>query len=95
MKTTWHFLISGKVQGVGYRRYTQDMARLHSLSGWVRNLRDGRVEVMATGEATALQAFHAILLKGPRHGRVDDIQRKDVDRVEEFKGFLVLDEGDG
>jgi acylphosphatase len=68
-----HYLISGRVQGVGYRAFTHRAGRELNLRGWVRNLEDGRVEVIAAGDADRLQRFEAILRQGPPAGRVDSL----------------------
>ena len=57
----WHLFFSGHVQGVGFRFRTREVARRHGIVGFVRNLPDGRVEVVAEGEPAALQAFLADL----------------------------------
>ena len=53
----WHALVSGRVQGVAYRQHTDEQAQRLDLDGWVRNLDDGRVEVLFEGEAEAVQAL--------------------------------------
>ena len=67
------FLISGRVQGVYFRAYTRDEARSLGLQGWVRNLPDGRVEVLAQGDPGKLKAFESWCRKGPPHARVQDV----------------------
>lgn len=57
--------ISGVVQGVGFRFFAERAARRHAISGFVRNLRDGRVEAAAEGERPAVEAFIAELRRGP------------------------------
>lgn len=65
-----HVLITGQVQGVGFRFFTQARAARHGLGGYVRNLPDGRVEVFATGAREALAAFVRDLQQGPSASRV-------------------------
>jgi acylphosphatase len=67
------FLVSGRVQGVGFRAFVADAARVAGVSGWVRNLRDGRVEVFAEGEAAALAGLEAACARGPLLARVDAV----------------------
>jgi acylphosphatase len=67
-------LISGLVQGVNFRYHTFEEARRLGVSGWVRNLLDGRVEVLAEGERAALESFVAWCRRGPRHARVDGVE---------------------
>ena len=67
------FLVSGQVQGVGYRFFSRDAACLEQLSGFVRNLSDGRVEAQAEGELEALDRFEHSLRQGPPSGQVDEV----------------------
>jgi acylphosphatase len=73
------FLVEGKVQGVFFRASTRERALRLGLSGWVRNLDDGRVEVLAAGSADALEALAQWLQGGPPAARVDVVVRQDVD----------------
>ena len=65
--------VSGRVQGVGFRYFTAEKARFQGLSGWVRNLPDGRVEALAIGERPHLEAFLADVRRGPPQSRVSDV----------------------
>jgi acylphosphatase len=67
------YLISGIVQGVGFRYFTQDEAERLRLSGYVRNLRDGRVEVYAIGSQENLARLRTILERGPRGAMVQHV----------------------
>ena len=66
-----HFLIQGRVQGVGFRWFVHREASELALRGWVRNTEDGDVEVVAAGEAEDLAELRASLRRGPRGSRVD------------------------
>ena len=66
-----HFLIQGRVQGVGFRWYVQREAGQRDLRGWVRNTEEGEVEVLASGPAEDLAELRASLRRGPRGARVD------------------------
>jgi acylphosphatase len=68
------FLVSGRVQGVGYRFFADEAARVENLSGWVRNLPDGRVETLVEGDAEAVERFGRQIARGPRGARVDRIE---------------------
>jgi len=68
------FLISGRVQGVFFRASTRDTAVSLGLTGYARNLPDGRVEVVACGEAEAIAALERWLHEGPPMSRVTDVQ---------------------
>ena len=76
MRTSKRFVISGRVQGVGFRYFVQSAAVRESIRGWVRNLDDGRVETAAAGEPAAMERFEQALRQGPPAARVD---RVDVD----------------
>lgn len=69
-----HLVVSGRVQGVFFRGATVDEARRLGVAGWVRNLPDGRVEVLAEGERGALEALVAFCRRGPPAARVDDVE---------------------
>jgi len=69
-------VISGRVQGVGFRYFTETAAVRHGLHGWVRNLPDGRVEIAAEGDADALERFEQQVRHGPSGARIDHV---DVD----------------
>jgi acylphosphatase len=66
--------ISGRVQGVGYRDWTQRKAIGLGLSGWVRNLASGEVEALFSGSAEAVEAMLAACRRGPQLARVNDIE---------------------
>ena len=66
-----HFLIQGRVQGVGFRWYVQREAGELDLRGWVRNTEEGEVEVVASGSAEDLAELRASLRRGSRGSRVD------------------------
>jgi acylphosphatase len=68
------YLISGRVQGVGYRYFAQRAAREVGVGGWVRNLDDGRVEAHAIGEAAALEDFESRLRRGPAFAEVRSVE---------------------
>lgn len=66
-----HFLIQGRVQGVGFRWFVQRQAGMLDLRGWVRNTEEGEVEVVASGSVNDLAELRAKLRSGPRGCRVD------------------------
>jgi acylphosphatase len=82
------WLIEGTVQGVGFRFFVQHKAAALGLSGWARNLEDGRVEVYATGEAERLADLGAALYIGPRMARVRSVEAHEAE-VEKLSSFSV------
>ena len=68
------FLISGRVQGVGFRYFVQRSSAKHQVRGYVRNLDDGRVEVLAEGNPKAVEDFRHDLAAGSTHSRVGEIE---------------------
>lgn len=84
------YLISGRVQGVFYRASTQTAARRLGLSGWVRNLADGRVEVVARGPEAKLAEFALWLWQGPSGANVSTVEEFDATE-KSFSGFEVRD----
>ena len=75
----WRWIVSGRVQGVSYRYYTQEIARQLELTGWVRNLPEGTVEVQVAGDSAVLEQFREQLREGPRFAVVDDIAEEPLD----------------
>jgi len=74
MKKRAHILASGRVQGVCFRMYTWDKASSLDLKGWVRNLPDGRVEIVAEGEGEKIALFLDLIRRGPSSAQVTDLQ---------------------
>lgn len=68
------FLVTGRVQGVGYRYFVLQEAQKLGLTGFARNLPDGRVEVVAEGDDTALAGLEALLREGPSFSRVASVE---------------------
>jgi len=75
-KQARRFFVSGLVQGVGFRYFAQDAAERLRLAGYVRNLRDGRVEAYAIGTEEHLLRFLATLSKGPRGATVHGVTQE-------------------
>lgn len=88
-KLTIHCIVSGRVQGVWFRAGTQDCAKSLGLTGWARNLPDGRVEVMASGEREKLQKLFKWLQQGPELAVVENVAYEELD-FQEFERFGVM-----
>lgn len=89
MRVARHFVVSGRVQGVGFRYFTQAVAQREGVHGWVRNLPDGRVEAAAEGEAEAIERFERALRHGPPGARVEDVDVEDEVPTGREPGFSV------
>lgn len=89
-----HFLVSGLVQGVSFRAFTQRMGMDLGVNGQVRNLKDGRVEIVAAGKADDLEKFLNLIKTGPRRSRVDTLSVKDVAGEAHLDGFSILEDGE-
>ena len=72
------YIVSGRVQGVGFRWFVEREARALGLSGWVRNNPDGNVEVLASGTEDQLAKLKEKLQQGPRAARVDEVTEQDA-----------------
>ena len=82
--------VAGRVQGVFFRAATQDMARSLGLAGWVRNLPDGRVELLAEGTDAAVSELLTWCRVGPRLARVDRCEVSEEQPTGDLVGFNVL-----
>ena len=83
------FYISGLVQGVGFRYFTQRAAARHQVLGYVKNLEDGRVETYTEGEEKAVQEFLNDLSTGPTYSRVEEIEEIVLEPEGLFTTFLI------
>ena len=83
------FFVDGDVQGVGYRFFAQRAAARHQIVGYVRNLDDGRVEVLAEGPAQRVEAFKDELLTGPRFSSVENIEELNLDPSGSYSSFRI------
>jgi acylphosphatase len=89
-----HVIVSGRVQGVAYRYFAEKRAASLGVTGWVRNLYDGRVEVLAEGDRADLELFLGELRKGPRLAQIEDFEIRWAAYTGEFPSFLITFSGD-
>lgn len=89
MKVARKFTISGLVQGVGYRFFTQRAAARHQVLGYVRNLKDGRVEAWAEGDAKSVEDFKHDLLTGPVYSKVEEIEETVLEPSNLYSSFRI------
>jgi acylphosphatase len=88
MKKTINCFVSGRVQGVCFRMSTNQQAKLLGLTGWVRNLEDGRVEVLASGETNLIEQLQQWLAHGPEMAKVINVECH-VTEYQEFPDFSI------
>ncbi|HEX5108992.1 MAG TPA: acylphosphatase [Vicinamibacterales bacterium] len=85
-----HFLISGRVQGVGFRWFARDVAAREGVSGWVRNLPDGRVEALVEGEIEAVTRVERALHRGPPGARITTVNVENELPAGSYFGFEIV-----
>ncbi|MDI6785377.1 MAG: acylphosphatase [bacterium] len=88
-KVRYNFFISGLVQGVCFRAATCSEANQYKVFGWVRNLADGRVEVMAEGDRESVAKLIEFCKHGPLGARVDRVEVKEEEYLGEFSNFII------
>jgi acylphosphatase len=89
MRIARKFVISGNVQGVGFRFFTQRSAARHQVVGYVRNLKNGSVESLAEGNAEAVENFKNDLLTGPTYSKVEHIEETVLEPGNLYSSFRV------
>jgi acylphosphatase len=87
------YIVRGRVQGVGFRWFVEREAHLLGIAGWVRNMHDGSVEVLAQGTRDQLSGLHSRLREGPRASRVDSVDVQDAKAVNGLNSFRIEGEG--
>jgi acylphosphatase len=83
------YVVSGRVQGVGFRWFAWDAAMREGLSGFVANVPDGSVEAVVEGERDALDRFEWKISSGPAGARVDHVDRETAPPSGRFQGFSI------
>ena len=84
-----HIFVAGRVQGVFFRQSTRVLAIKNNVNGWVRNLDDGRVEIVAQGHEQDIDNLSNWCKTGPANSRVDEFDSKEESIAEEFENFEV------
>ena len=84
-----HIFVTGRVQGVFFRQSTKVMAIKNNAKGWVRNLDDGRVEIVAQGETQDIDNLAHWCKTGPANSRVDEFELSEENVSDEFETFEV------
>ena len=94
MRVARRYVISGRVQGVGFRYFAEAAGRREGLEGWVRNLSDGRVEVVCEGDPDAIERFERLIRQGPSGARVDGVESQATSLTARKPGFNINDSPD-
>ena len=89
MRVRRRFVITGRVQGVGFRWFAHDAAAREGVDGWVRNLPDGGVEAEVEGEREAVERVEAALRRGPASSRVEQVDVQDQAPAGRRTGFSI------
>ena len=89
MRVARKYFVSGEVQGVGYRFFAQRVAARHQVVGYVRNLRDGRVEVLAEGTQESVEALKHDLAAGPESGHVEQVEELNLEPTGLYASFRI------
>ena len=89
MRIARRYLITGRVQGVGFRYFTQRIATQHGIHGWVQNTLDGGVEIEAEGDSGAMHQFESRVSTGPAGARVDHVDTTELAVGPVRSGFYV------
>ena len=84
-----HLYIEGLVQGVGFRYYTRAKAKEAGVFGWVKNLSDGRVEIVAEGEKESIDKFMALLREGNLGTHIDKAEKDEEPYTGHFRHFYI------
>lgn len=87
--TRQHFIVSGTVQGVGYRYSALQKAEELGVTGWVKNLSSGQVEILAEADADTLTQFKSWLELGPAYANVTQVDVNSLNASNEFRTFTI------
>lgn len=85
-----HLIISGIVQGVGFRWFIKEQAALSGITGWAKNTDDGSVEVVFAGKKGNIENMVAICKKGPQLAKIKSVTVSWEKGGEEYEGFVIL-----
>ena len=89
MQIARRFVVNGRVQGVGFRWFTKDVAMREGVTGWVRNLPDGRVEALIEGDAEAIARVEQALHTGPPGARVQSVNSLADEADGGYRSFTI------
>jgi acylphosphatase len=89
MRAARRFIVGGRVQGVGFRWFVQELASLEGAAGWVQNRADGRVELLVQAEAEALVRIERRIRRGPPAAVVDSVEYSDEPVSDRLVSFVI------
>ena len=89
MRIARRFYVSGRVQGVGFRYFTEDVAHREGVTGYVRNLADGRVEALIEGDLEAVTRVERAIRSGPAGARIEGIDVEVLTPSGAYRSFKV------
>jgi acylphosphatase len=89
MRIARRFIVSGRVQGVGFRYFALDAARREGIHGHATNRDDGTVEVVAEGESESVERFERALRRGPSRSRVEQVLVDEIEPTQGNSGFNI------
>ncbi len=89
MKKAIRLLIQGTVQGIFFRQFIKEHAEKNKVSGFLRNLEDGRVEIFLEGNIENVDAMAAVCRRGPAHSNIRNVEEK-PERLQDFKEFKIF-----
>ena len=87
---TYRILLSGRVQGVGYRYFVEEKSRLFNVKGYVKNTIDNKVEIVCQGKQESLDIFRQQVKKGPAFARVDNISENSIENASIYNDFQII-----
>jgi acylphosphatase len=89
MSVARRFVVRGRVQGVGFRWFVQELAAIEGVAGWVQNRPDGAVELLVQGDAESVQRIEGKIRRGPPAARVDDVEAAEEPPLDSRQSFSI------
>jgi acylphosphatase len=88
-KKTYKFVLSGRVQGVGFRYFAHSKARTYNITGYVKNTPDGRVEILCQGKPDDLDGFIRLIKEGPSFSNVENVDEAELKESPYYDYFEI------
>ncbi|MBN1298823.1 MAG: acylphosphatase [Actinobacteria bacterium] len=87
---TYRIILSGRVQGVGYRYFVEEKARLYNIKGYVKNTFDNKVEIVCQGKRESLDIFRKRIKQGPAFAHVAGIIENSIENANSYSNFEII-----